>query len=86
MSMVFIDNVGSLSSENSVLSLHTYGVETFGSRGIKIEGHKLVVSGGSNIVGKPTALMLMPRDATVCICHRRPVIWPQFTFWPTFLL
>ena len=30
----------------------------------------VVVVGASNIVGKPTAMMLMQQDATVSICHK----------------
>jgi len=37
--------------------------------GIEIEGKNAVVVGRSNIVGKPTALMLLNRNATVTICH-----------------
>ncbi|MDH7479827.1 MAG: bifunctional methylenetetrahydrofolate dehydrogenase/methenyltetrahydrofolate cyclohydrolase FolD [Syntrophomonadaceae bacterium] len=39
--------------------------------GIDIEGKKAVVVGRSNIVGKPLAVMLMQRNATVTICHSR---------------
>jgi methylenetetrahydrofolate dehydrogenase (NADP+) / methenyltetrahydrofolate cyclohydrolase len=39
--------------------------------GIEIEGKNAVVVGRSNIVGKPTALMLLNRNATVTICHSR---------------
>ena len=39
--------------------------------GIEIEGKKAVVVGRSNIVGKPVAVMLMHRNATVTICHSR---------------
>lgn len=38
---------------------------------IKIEGRDAVVVGRSNIVGKPVAIMLMRRNATVTICHTR---------------
>lgn len=36
-------------------------------------GKTAVVVGRSNIVGKPAALMLLARDATVTICHRATV-------------
>ena len=36
-----------------------------------LSGKKAVVIGRSNIVGMPTALMLMKADATVTICHSR---------------
>lgn len=38
---------------------------------IKIEGRDAVVVGRSNIVGKPMAIMLMKRNATVTICHTK---------------
>lgn len=37
----------------------------------RIEGKDAVVIGRSNIVGKPVALLLMQRHATVTICHTR---------------
>ena len=36
---------------------------------IPIEGQHAVVVGASNIVGKPMAMMLMRRHATVTVCH-----------------
>ncbi len=39
--------------------------------GIAIEGTHAVVVGRSNIVGKPMALMLMRRGATVTMCHSK---------------
>ncbi|MBS3133102.1 bifunctional methylenetetrahydrofolate dehydrogenase/methenyltetrahydrofolate cyclohydrolase FolD [Candidatus Woesearchaeota archaeon] len=39
--------------------------------GIEIEGKNAVVVGRSNIVGKPTASMLLNRNATVTVCHSR---------------
>ena len=39
--------------------------------GVTIAGRHAVVIGRSNTVGKPMALMLLARDATVTICHSR---------------
>ncbi|HLF86799.1 MAG TPA: bifunctional methylenetetrahydrofolate dehydrogenase/methenyltetrahydrofolate cyclohydrolase FolD [Nitrospiria bacterium] len=39
--------------------------------GIKMDGMNAVVVGRSNIVGKPVALMLLNRNATVTICHSK---------------
>ncbi|KPU28092.1 5,10-methylene-tetrahydrofolate cyclohydrolase [Caloranaerobacter sp. TR13] len=39
--------------------------------GIEIEGKNAVVVGRSNIVGKPTAILLLNENATVKICHSR---------------
>ena len=41
------------------------------SPGVGIAGKHAVVVGRSNIVGKPVALLLLARDATVTICHSR---------------
>ena len=41
------------------------------STGVGIAGKHAVVVGRSNIVGKPVALLLLARDATVTICHSR---------------
>lgn len=39
--------------------------------GIEIAGKNAVVIGRSNIVGKPVALMLLNRHATVTVCHSK---------------
>lgn len=39
--------------------------------GTAIEGKRAVVVGRSNIVGKPAALLLLHRNATVTVCHSR---------------
>lgn len=39
--------------------------------GIEVEGRHAVVVGRSNLVGKPTAQMLLNRNATVTICHSK---------------
>ena len=39
--------------------------------GVKTSGQHAVVVGRSNIVGKPMALMLLQKDATVTVCHSR---------------
>ena len=41
------------------------------SSGITIEGKNAVIVGRSNIVGKPTAMMLLEKNATVTICHSK---------------
>jgi methylenetetrahydrofolate dehydrogenase (NADP+) / methenyltetrahydrofolate cyclohydrolase len=41
------------------------------SIGYDLRGKHAVVIGRSNIVGKPMALMLLGRDATVTVCHSR---------------
>jgi methylenetetrahydrofolate dehydrogenase (NADP+)/methenyltetrahydrofolate cyclohydrolase len=46
-------------------------VELLDRGGVRIEGANAVVVGRSNIVGKPTALLLLKRNATVTVCHTR---------------
>ena len=41
------------------------------STGTPIEGKRAVVIGRSHIVGKPVAMLLMHRHATVTVCHSR---------------
>lgn len=41
--------------------------------GLDVAGKKAVIIGRSNIVGKPLALMLLEKNATVSICHSRTV-------------
>lgn len=38
---------------------------------IQLEGKRCVVIGRSNIVGKPMALLLLERNATVTVCHSK---------------
>ena len=44
-------------------------IELLDRYGIEIEGQEAVVLGPSNIVGLPTALLLLHRGATLTICH-----------------
>ena len=46
-------------------------IEMLDRSGIAIAGQRAVVIGRSDIVGKPMAMMLLHRDATVTICHSR---------------
>jgi methylenetetrahydrofolate dehydrogenase (NADP+)/methenyltetrahydrofolate cyclohydrolase len=39
--------------------------------GVTLAGKHAVVIGRSNIVGKPVALLLLQKDATVTICHSK---------------
>jgi methylenetetrahydrofolate dehydrogenase (NADP+)/methenyltetrahydrofolate cyclohydrolase len=46
-------------------------IELLEREGIPLRGQQAVVIGRSDIVGKPMALLLLHRDATVTICHSR---------------
>jgi methylenetetrahydrofolate dehydrogenase (NADP+) / methenyltetrahydrofolate cyclohydrolase len=81
-------NVGSLAVGTAVFPPCTpYGVQKLlEAEGIPIAGQNVVVVGASNIVGKPTAMMLMQRDATVCICHAKTRDLAQFTILADILV
>lgn len=51
-------------------------IELLEREGIPIKGRQAVVIGRSDIVGKPMALLLLHRDATVTVCHSRTVGLP----------
>ncbi len=46
-------------------------MELLGFYGITLEGKRAVVVGRSNIVGKPQALLLLEKNATVTVAHSR---------------
>lgn len=46
-------------------------IEMLDRAGVKIGGMHAVVIGRSDIVGKPMAMLLLQRDATVTICHSK---------------
>ena len=66
-------SLGNLMSENTILAPATAiaVVHLIESTGIKIEGKNAVVIGRSNIIGKPVALMLLEKNATVTVCHSK---------------
>ncbi len=51
-------------------------IELLDRSGIAISGARAAVIGRSDIVGKPMALLLLNRNATVTICHSRTVDLP----------
>lgn len=81
-------NVGGLVVGNTVFPPCTpYGVvKLLEHERVEIEGKNVVVVGASNIVGKPMALMLMQREATVCICHAKTRDLAQFTILADILV
>lgn len=54
-------------------------VELLDRTGVAIEGKEAVIVGRSNIVGKPLALLLLARHATITICHTRTRNLPETT-------
>lgn len=45
--------------------------------GIEIKGKNVVIVGRGNTVGKPLALMMLQRNATVTVCHTKTVDLPS---------
>ncbi len=52
-------------------------IELLDRHAIEIAGRRAVVIGRSDIVGKPMAMLLLHRNATVTICHSRTVDLPR---------
>jgi methylenetetrahydrofolate dehydrogenase (NADP+)/methenyltetrahydrofolate cyclohydrolase len=67
------DNLGALiSGEPGFVAATAAGIlELIKSTPVTIEGSHAVVIGRSNVVGKPTALLLLGENATVTLCHSR---------------
>ena len=81
-------NVGGLVIGDTVFPPCTpYGVMLLLDHvGVEISGRNAVVVGASNIVGKPMALMLMQREATVSVCHAKTRDLAQFTILADILV
>jgi methylenetetrahydrofolate dehydrogenase (NADP+)/methenyltetrahydrofolate cyclohydrolase len=46
---------------------------------IQLAGKRVVIIGRSNVVGKPLAMMLLQKNATVTVCHSRTANLADFT-------
>ena len=81
-------NVGALVADDTVFPPCTpFGVVCLLEySGIPITGQNVVVVGASNIVGKPMAMMLMKREATVSITHLKTRDLAQFTILADILV
>jgi methylenetetrahydrofolate dehydrogenase (NADP+)/methenyltetrahydrofolate cyclohydrolase len=81
-------NVGGLVIGQTVFPPCTpYGVQKIlEHEDIELEGKNVTVVGASNIVGKPLALMLMQREATVAICHAKTRDLTQYTILADILV
>ena len=66
-------NVGRLvAGQPGLVACTPAGVmELLDATGVELEGADAVVVGRSDIVGKPVALLLLHRSATVTVCHSR---------------
>ena len=67
------ENVGNLAMNRETIAACTpFGVmKMLEAYGIDPKGKSAVVLGRSNIVGKPTAMLLLNADATVTVCHSK---------------
>lgn len=74
-------NMGALMSGNTVFPPCTpYGVQCLLEyTNIPIEGQNVVIVGRSNIVGKPMAMMLLQKNATVSICTSKTRDLSEYT-------
>ena len=72
-------NVGLLVQGRSTLAACTPSgvIEILERSGIEIAGKRATVIGRSDIVGKPMALLLLNKHATVTICHSRTSSLPE---------
>jgi methylenetetrahydrofolate dehydrogenase (NADP+)/methenyltetrahydrofolate cyclohydrolase len=72
-------NVGRLVQNRPTLVACTPAgvIELLMRSGVEIAGKRAVVIGRSDIVGKPMALLLLHRNATVTICHSRTPDLPR---------
>jgi methylenetetrahydrofolate dehydrogenase (NADP+)/methenyltetrahydrofolate cyclohydrolase len=72
-------NVGHLVQNRGMLVSCTPAgvIELLERSGVAIAGARAVVIGRSDIVGKPMALLLLHRNATVTICHSRTTDLPR---------
>ena len=46
---------------------------------IPLEGKRTVIVGRSQVIGKPAAMLLMKRNATITVCHSRTLDLPKIT-------
>jgi len=72
-------NVGRLVQNRAALAACTPSgvIELLERSNVAIAGARAVVIGRSDIVGKPMALLLLHRHATITICHSRTVDLPR---------
>jgi methylenetetrahydrofolate dehydrogenase (NADP+)/methenyltetrahydrofolate cyclohydrolase len=74
-------NIGRLlTGDATFISCTPFGVmKMLDYSGIELKGKHAVIVGRSNIVGKPVALLLMERHATITICHSRSIPLENYT-------
>ena len=67
-------------NKNGLYSCTPYGVMELLSRyNISVSGKHVVIVGRSDLVGKPMAMMMLNKDATVSVCHSKTENLSKFT-------
>lgn len=67
-------------NKDTLYSCTPYGVmELFDRYKIELSGKNVVIVGRSDLVGKPMAMMMLNKDATVTMCHSRTKNLSEFT-------
>lgn len=81
-----IDGISVRSSGNLFLGLPSFlpstaaaVMEILERAHIPLAGKRVVIVGRSNVVGKPLAMMLLQKNATVTVCHSRTVDLANYT-------
>ena len=66
--------------KDTLYSCTPYGVmELLDRYDISVSGKNVVIVGRSDLVGKPMAMMMLDRDATVTVCHSKTKNLKEFT-------
>lgn len=75
------ENVGRLTiGEGTLAPCTPMGMVTMlEHEGVEIAGKHCVIIGRSNIVGKPMAMLMLARSATVTVCHSKTTDLPSIT-------
>lgn len=88
-----IDGISPQSAGNLFLSLPSLlpstaaaVVEILDRTHTPLEGKRVVILGRSNVVGKPLAMMLLQKNATVTVCHSRTMNLADFTLQADVLI
>ncbi len=81
-----IDGISPRSAGNLFLGLPSFlpataaaVIEILERARVPLDGKRVVVISRSNVVGKPLAMMLLQKNATVTVCHSRTANLPFFT-------
>lgn len=81
-----IDGISPRSAGNLFLGLPSFlpataaaVIEILERASVALDGARTIVISRSNVVGKPLAMMLLQKNATVTVCHSRTANLPFFT-------